>query len=110
MVAARGFDGAYADWGVIENRHHNHILDISHRPAVSDGVAEMVARLTRKPSSKHFIAACSVAVEFFGQRADGRLLINGVLLRAFTTSRHLTFDASVTSQFEIQQLPAVCPP
>ncbi len=33
VVAARGVDGAIANFGVIENIHHNHILDISIAPA-----------------------------------------------------------------------------
>ncbi len=33
VVAARGIDGAFTHWGVIENAHHNHILDVSVAPA-----------------------------------------------------------------------------
>src|SRR5262249_28394285 len=33
VVAARGMDGAFAHWGVIENTHHRHILDVSVAPA-----------------------------------------------------------------------------
>src|SRR5690606_22679559 len=29
VVAARGLDGSFAHYGVIENLHHNHILDVS---------------------------------------------------------------------------------
>src|SRR5262245_3164820 len=36
VVAARGLDGAVADWGAIENRHRRHILDVSLAPARVD--------------------------------------------------------------------------
>ncbi|MGH7827208.1 MAG: 5-(carboxyamino)imidazole ribonucleotide synthase, partial [Candidatus Binatia bacterium] len=41
VVAARGFDGSFAHWGAIENRHRNHILDLSLAPA---NVPEAIAR------------------------------------------------------------------
>src|SRR5262245_22759530 len=33
VVAARAIDGSYTHWGVIQNQHRNHILDISIAPA-----------------------------------------------------------------------------
>jgi 5-(carboxyamino)imidazole ribonucleotide synthase len=33
VVAARGIDGAFAHYGVIENIHARHILDLSVAPA-----------------------------------------------------------------------------
>src|SRR5690606_25855557 len=33
VVAARGLDGSFAHFGVIENQHHRHILDVSVCPA-----------------------------------------------------------------------------
>jgi 5-(carboxyamino)imidazole ribonucleotide synthase len=105
VVAARGFDGAYADWGVIENRHHNHILDISIAPAeVSESVVCEARKLTRAVLEALDVVGV-LCVEFFVQ-PDGRLLINELAPRPHN-SGHLTFDASVTSQFE-QQLRAVC--
>lgn len=105
VVAARGFDGAYADWGVIENRHHNHILDLSIAPAaVSEGVARQARELTRAVLEALDVVGV-LCVEFFVE-PGGRLLINELAPRPHN-SGHLTFDASVTSQFE-QQLRAVC--
>jgi 5-(carboxyamino)imidazole ribonucleotide synthase len=105
VVAARGFDGAYADWGVIENRHHNHILDVSIAPAaVSDSVVCEARELTRAVLEALDVVGV-LCVEFFVQ-PDGSLLINELAPRPHN-SGHLTFDASVTSQFE-QQLRAVC--
>jgi 5-(carboxyamino)imidazole ribonucleotide synthase len=105
VVAARGFDGAYADWGVIENRHHNHILDLSIAPAsVTDAVAREAREITRAVLEALDVVGV-LCVEFFVE-PGGRLLINELAPRPHN-SGHLTFDASVTSQFE-QQLRAVC--
>ena len=105
VVAARGSDGSYADWGVIENRHHNHILDISIAPAaVADAVASQARQITRAVLEALDVVGV-LCVEFFVE-PGGRLLINELAPRPHN-SGHLTFDASVTSQFE-QQLRAVC--
>jgi len=105
VVAARGFDGCYADWGVIENRHHHHILDLSIAPAaVTDSVAREARELTRAVLEALDVVGV-LCVEFFVE-PGGRLLINELAPRPHN-SGHLTFDASVTSQFE-QQLRAVC--
>ncbi|MGA3201488.1 MAG: 5-(carboxyamino)imidazole ribonucleotide synthase [Bryobacteraceae bacterium] len=105
VVAARGLDGAYADWGVIENRHHQHILDLSIAPAdVSDAVALQARELTRAILEALDVVGV-LCVEFFVQPGGG-LLINELAPRPHN-SGHLTVDTSVTSQFE-QQLRAVC--
>lgn len=105
VVAARGADGVCVDWGVIENRHQNHILDVSLAPArVSDDVARRAREIAH-----HVLEALDVigvlCVEFFVEPGGG-LLINELAPRPHN-SGHLTFDASLTSQFE-QQLRAVC--
>jgi 5-(carboxyamino)imidazole ribonucleotide synthase len=105
VVAARAADGSYADWGVIENRHHHHILDLSIAPAaVSDAVALQARGLTRAVLEALDVVGV-LCVEFFVQPGGG-LLINELAPRPHN-SGHLTVDASVTSQFE-QQLRAVC--
>lgn len=105
VVAVRGLDGQMADYGVIENAHRHHILDISIAPAnVSDKVAREAAEIAR-----HVLESLDVVgvlcVEFFLTKS-GELLINELAPRPHN-SGHLTFDASVTSQFE-QQLRSVC--
>jgi 5-(carboxyamino)imidazole ribonucleotide synthase len=105
VVAARGFDGAYADWGVIENRHYNHILDISIAPAAVTGSVAREAREITRAVLEALDVVGVLCVEFFVE-PGGRLLINELAPRPHN-SGHLTFDASVTSQFE-QQLRAVC--
>ncbi len=105
VVAARGAGGSYADWGIIENRHCNHILDVSISPAsVSDAVKRQAREITRAVLDALDVIGV-LCVEFFVE-PGGRLLINELAPRPHN-SGHLTFDASVTSQFE-QQLRAVC--
>lgn len=105
VVAARGFDGVYADWGVIENRHQNSILDISIAPATVTGAVAREAREITRAVLEALDVVGVLCVEFFVE-PGGRLLINELAPRPHN-SGHLTFDASVTSQFE-QQLRAVC--
>ena len=105
VVAVRGADGAFAHYGVIENAHKNHILDISTSPAdVSAAVcadAEAIARAILEQLNVVGV----LCVEFF-LMPDGQLLVNELAPRPHN-SGHLTIDACVTSQFE-QQLRAVC--
>lgn len=105
VVAARGVDGSFAHWGVIENRHANHILDLSMSPAdVPPDVERQAVEITRGVMDQLAIVGV-LCVEFFLDRA-GKLMINELAPRPHN-SGHLTIDASVTSQFE-QQLRAVC--
>jgi 5-(carboxyamino)imidazole ribonucleotide synthase len=105
VVAARGTDGSFAHWGVIENRHANHILDVSVSPAdVPPAVERQAVEITRAVLDQLDVVGV-LCVEFFVDRS-GKLLINELAPRPHN-SGHLTIDASVTSQFE-QQLRAVC--
>jgi 5-(carboxyamino)imidazole ribonucleotide synthase len=105
IVAARGADGSIAHYGVIENRHRHHILDVSTAPAdVPAHVAAEADAIARAVLEALDVVGL-LCVEMFLAR-DGRLLINELAPRPHN-SGHLTFDAAVTSQFE-QQLRAVC--
>lgn len=105
VVAARGSDGSFVHWGVVENEHHRHILDVSIAPArVSPAVAEEAIAITRAVLEQLNVVGV-LCVEFFLTKS-GKLLINELAPRPHN-SGHFTFDASVTSQFE-QQLRAVC--
>lgn len=105
VIAARGLDGALADFGVIENRHRNHILDVSIADMpLPEGLAEE-ARAIAHGVMEALDVVGVLCVEFFLTR-DGRLLINELAPRPHN-SGHLTFDACVTSQFE-QQVRTVC--
>jgi 5-(carboxyamino)imidazole ribonucleotide synthase len=105
VIAARGLDGAIATYPLFENRHRNHILDVTTAPAaVPQPVARQAMDITRTIlESLQYIGI--LCVEFF-LSTDGELLVNEIAPRTHN-SGHLTFDASVTSQFE-QQVRAVC--
>jgi 5-(carboxyamino)imidazole ribonucleotide synthase len=105
VIAARGLDGEIASYPLFENRHRNHILDVTTSPAaVSAQVATQAVEMTRAVlESLQYIGI--LCVEFF-LSTDGELLVNEIAPRPHN-SGHLTFDASVTSQFE-QQVRAVC--
>lgn len=105
VVAARGGDGAFAHYGVVENRHARHILDVTIAPAmVPEPVARQAVEIARTVLEKLEVVGV-LCVEFFVTHT-GELLINELAPRPHN-SGHFSFDACVTSQFE-QQLRAVC--
>ena len=104
LVAARGLDGSFVHWGLIENDHHRHILDTSFCPAnVSENVTQQAVEIARGILEQLEVVGV-LCVEFFLTR-DGDLIVNELAPRPHN-SGHLTIDASVTSQFE-QQVRAV---
>jgi 5-(carboxyamino)imidazole ribonucleotide synthase len=97
-IVARGADGATAVYDAVENRHRNHILDLSFAPA---RVPEEVAARARA----HAVAIAEtlglvgvLALELF-LLADGGLLGNEIAPRPHN-SGHWTMDACFASQFE----------
>lgn len=105
IVCARGQDGSFAHYGVIENEHRNHILDVSFAPAdVSEAVFVEAVEITRS-IAEQFGYVGTMCVEFF-LTGSGKLLVNEIAPRPHN-SGHLTFGPCVTSQFE-QQVRAVC--
>jgi 5-(carboxyamino)imidazole ribonucleotide synthase len=105
VIVARGIDGQMVSYPVCENRHANHILDVTVVPAeISDEVAHHARQLAAAVAEKVELVGL-LAVEMF-LLADGSILINELAPRPHN-SGHFSFDASVTSQFE-QQLRAVC--
>ncbi|MCA1733519.1 MAG: ATP-grasp domain-containing protein, partial [Acidobacteria bacterium] len=105
VVAARGLDGSFTHWGVIENDHRHHILDVSTAPAIVPAPVEKRAIELARTVLEQLQVVGVLCIEMFLTRR-GELLINELAPRPHN-SGHLTFDASVTSQFE-QQLRAVC--
>ncbi|MEQ1645427.1 MAG: 5-(carboxyamino)imidazole ribonucleotide synthase [Pyrinomonadaceae bacterium] len=105
VVCARDQDGDFAHYGVIENEHANHILDVSFAPAIVSSVVQDEAVEIARNIADTMGYVGTLCVEFFLSK-DGKLLVNELAPRPHN-SGHLTFDACVTSQFE-QQLRAVC--
>ena len=105
VISARGLDGAFAHYGVMDNEHRNRILDVTVAPAAGPAsVAREAVEIARAILEALDVVGV-MCVEFFLTR-DERLLVNELAPRPHN-SGHLTFDACVTSQFE-QQLRAVC--
>jgi 5-(carboxyamino)imidazole ribonucleotide synthase len=101
----RGHDGQFAHFGVVENRHRNHILDVTIAPgSVEQTTAAEAIEISRAILEKLRVVGV-LCVEFF-LSTGGNLLVNELAPRPHN-SGHFTFDANVTSQFE-QQLRAVC--
>lgn len=105
VVAARGLDGSLADYGAIANTHRHHILDVSVAPAPLGPALTREAVAIARAVLEALGVVGVLCVEFFITRS-GKLLINELAPRPHN-SGHLTFDASLTSQFE-QQLRAIC--
>jgi 5-(carboxyamino)imidazole ribonucleotide synthase len=105
VVAARGLDGGFSHFGVIENVHRNHILDVSVAPAdVPPALAAQAIEAARCVLERLEVVGV-LCVEFF-VAPGGRLLVNELAPRPHN-SGHLTIEACGVSQFE-QQLRAVC--
>jgi 5-(carboxyamino)imidazole ribonucleotide synthase len=105
VVAARSLDGDVVEYVPFENRHRNHILDLTTAPAlIPPATAKLAAEIVRTILEElQYVGV--LCVEFFVS-TDGDLLVNELAPRPHN-SGHLTFDAAVTSQFE-QQVRAVC--
>jgi len=105
VVGARGVSGEIVLYPLFENRHRDHILDVTTAPAaVSPPVALRAAEITREILDElHYVGV--LCVEFFVD-ASGQLLVNELAPRPHN-SGHLTCDAAATSQFE-QQVRAIC--
>ncbi|MGP8245350.1 MAG: 5-(carboxyamino)imidazole ribonucleotide synthase [Bryobacteraceae bacterium] len=105
LVGARAADGGFAHYGLVENRHCEHILDVTIAPAPQSGQVTNEAVQIARTVLETLDVVGVLCVEFFLTR-DGRLLVNELAPRPHN-SGHFSIDACVTSQFE-QQLRAVC--
>jgi 5-(carboxyamino)imidazole ribonucleotide synthase len=105
VVAARGADGQFVHYGVVENDHKNHILDLTRAPGRVSPTLRNEATAIARAVMEQLGAVGVLCVEFFLTK-DERLLINELAPRPHN-SGHFTFDACITSQFE-QQLRATC--
>jgi 5-(carboxyamino)imidazole ribonucleotide synthase len=105
VIAARGLDGMVVEYPPFENRHSNHILDVTTAPALIPAPVAVRAREIARAILAAMDYVGLLCVEFF-VTTDGNLLVNELAPRPHN-SGHLTFDAAVTSQFE-QQVRAIC--
>lgn len=105
VVGGRDINGTFAAYGLIENEHVNHILDLSISPAdVSESVVSKAVEYARLVLENLDVVGV-LCVEFF-MKGGGELLVNEIAPRPHN-SGHLTIESHVTSQFE-QQLRTVC--
>ena len=99
VIVARGGDGGMAAFDTVENRHRDHILDLTLAPArVQDPVAQSAQALARRVAEALDLIGL-LAVEMF-VAADGRVLVNEIAPRPHN-SGHWTIDACPASQFEL---------
>jgi 5-(carboxyamino)imidazole ribonucleotide synthase len=99
VVIARGADGSLSAFDTVENRHHDHILDLTLAPArVPVGVVERSQAIARTIATALDLVGL-LAVEMFVD-ADGRVLVNEIAPRPHN-SGHWTIDACPASQFEL---------
>jgi 5-(carboxyamino)imidazole ribonucleotide synthase len=105
VIAARGLDGSFTHWGVLENEHANHILDTTTAPAaIDDQTADHAVEIARQ-ILEHLEVVGVMCVEMFLCR-DGAIFVNELAPRVHN-SGHLTIEAAFTSQFE-QHVRAIC--
>lgn len=105
VIAARTPDGAFAAYEPVENRHRNHILDLTLAPArLPESLAKDCIKVAKTIMDGLEMQGL-LCVEFFITR-DGRLLVNELAPRAHN-SGHYSIEAAVCDQFE-QQVRAVC--
>ena len=99
VVIARGADGSLSAFDTVENRHRDHILDLTLAPArVPVGVVEQSQVIARTIATALDLVGL-LAVEMFVD-ADGRVLVNEIAPRPHN-SGHWTIDACPVSQFDL---------
>ena len=106
VVAARSVSGEFAHYGLVQNDHVNHILDVTTAPAVDASPALIQDAVSATHAVMDALQVVGVScVEFF-VTAQGELIANEMAPRPHN-SGHWTQNGAITSQFE-QQLRAVC--
>ncbi|MBK1659742.1 5-(carboxyamino)imidazole ribonucleotide synthase [Paracraurococcus ruber] len=97
-IAARGADGAAATYDAVENRHRDHILDLSFAPARLPAPVAAAARRHAGAVAEALGLVGVLALEMF-VLPDGTLLGNEIAPRPHN-SGHWTMDGCAASQFE----------
>jgi len=99
VLVARGVAGDISAFDVVENRHRDHILDITLAPARVSELVALAARNLATQVAEALDLVGLLAVEMF-VTADGRVLVNEIAPRPHN-SGHWTIDACPVSQFEM---------
>jgi 5-(carboxyamino)imidazole ribonucleotide synthase len=99
VIVARGADGASTAFDTVENRHRDHILDLTLAPAPFDPDLRHEAQAMALRVADHLGLIGLMAVEFFIDR-NGQILANEIAPRPHN-SGHWTIDACPASQFEL---------
>lgn len=105
VIVARGLDGKAVSFDLVENRHKNHILDVTVAPADVPAALAAEGRAIADKAAQALDLVGLLAIELFVTK-DGRLLVNEMAPRPHN-SGHWTMDACLTDQFE-QFTRAVC--
>jgi 5-(carboxyamino)imidazole ribonucleotide synthase len=99
VLIARGSDGEIAAFDTVENRHRQHVLDLSLAPApVAPSIAATAQAMARRIAEALDLIGL-LAVEMFID-SSGRVLVNELAPRPHN-SGHWTIDACTLSQFDL---------
>ncbi len=99
VVAARGTNGAITAFDAVENRHRDHILDLTLAPARIPDATAAQARDMAHGIAEAIDLVGLLAVEMFVD-SRGAVLVNEIAPRPHN-SGHWTIDACPASQFEM---------
>lgn len=99
VVVARGSDGAVASFDTVENRHRDHILDLTLAPARISTAVDLAAQAIATRIAEALDLVGLLAVEMFVDDSD-RVVVNEIAPRPHN-SGHWTIDACPASQFEL---------
>ncbi len=99
VVIARGADGTLSAFDTVENRHRDHILDLTLAPARIPAAVDQAAQDIARNVATALDLIGLLAVEMFVD-AEGRVLVNEIAPRPHN-SGHWTIDACPASQFEL---------
>jgi len=99
VVVARGEDGSVSCFDTAENRHRDHILDLTLAPARISEAADHAAQAIGRQVAEALDLIGLLAVEMFVD-SGGNVLVNEIAPRPHN-SGHWTIDACPASQFEL---------
>jgi 5-(carboxyamino)imidazole ribonucleotide synthase len=97
VIAARGVDGTFAAYDVVENVHRNHILHTSTVPCSVPSTLQLMAVTAAKSIMVELGYIGIIGVEFFVGKDT--IYVNELAPRVHN-SGHWTQDACIVSQFE----------